>query len=207
MKQGLFSFRPHRIGVGGLLTAVIACCVASPAMAATTPVDTSNCSAPVLNQALAPFGDSSWYTMLPGESNDELNAAGWTLSGGASIKTTTVADGSTGTVLDLPSGAQAVSPTICVNNEYPTARTDVRNVTGGEGVQFYVSYGGTKTWTAPKSTGQFHGQQTGWTLSEPVNLQPSGAPGWQLVRFVFVPGGKKSEFQISNFLVDPRCRG
>jgi hypothetical protein len=43
-------------------------------------------------------------------------------------------------VLDLPSGSKAVSPTICVTTEFPTARTMVRNVVGAEGVFFYVSY-------------------------------------------------------------------
>ena len=105
MTQGLFRSHPSRIRLGGLLMVAIACCAASPAMARTyTPVDTSACSAPSLSQALLPFGDSNWYTPLPGESNDAMSATGWTLSGGASIKTTTLADGKIGPVLDLPSG-------------------------------------------------------------------------------------------------------
>ena len=136
-----------------------------------------------------------------------MTGTGWKLSGGASIKTTTVAEGGSDTVLDLPSGSQAVSPTICVDSTYPTARTEVRNVIGGRACSSSVSYAGTKTWSVPKATGQVHGQQTSWTLSDAVNLQPSNTPGWQLVRFTFVPAGKGSDFQIYNFLVDPRCRG
>ena len=81
----------------------------------------------------------------------------------------------------------------------------MRDVVGSEGVFFYVSYAGTNTWNNPQNTGQVHGQQTNWTLSNPVNVQPSNTPGWQLVRFTFVAGGKTSDFQIYNFYVDPRC--
>lgn len=208
MKQGLFSSHPRRIGLGGFITAAMALCAASPAMAAQTiAVNTSGCSAPTLTQALLPFGDSNWYTPLPGDSNDTMTATGWTLSGGASIKTTKLADGKTGTVLDLPSGSQAIGPTICVDSTYPTSRTEVRDVVGSEGVQFSVSYAGTRTWFKSQTTGQIHGQQSSWTLSNPVNVKPGNVPGWQLVRFTFVAGGKTSDFQIYNFLVDPRCRG
>ena len=114
----------------------------APRLASTSPVDTSGCSAPQLSQPLLSVGDSNWYTMTPGETVDNFDGSGWTLTGGAQIKTTTLADGHTGSVLDLPSGSKAVSPTMCVNTGYQTVRTDVRNVVGAEGVQFYVSYAG-----------------------------------------------------------------
>ena len=110
-------------------------------------------------------------------------------------------------VLNLPSGAVAVSPPICVTSDYPTARTLVRNVVGGDGVQFYVSYQGTRTWEQPQNTGQLHGQQSNWTVSNPVNVQPDHhTVGWQIVRFAFVAGGKTSDFQVYNFYVDPRMK-
>ena len=110
-------------------------------------------------------------------------------------------------MLDLPSGSQAVSPTICVDNTYPTARTEVRNVIGAEGVQFYVSYAGTKTWSGapghrpvPRSADELDAV---WLGQPPAEQHPGLA-----ARAVhYVPGGKNSDFQIYNFLVDPRCRG
>ena len=84
-------------------------------------------------------GDSNWYTMMPGESPDTFNGSGWTLTVGRNSHDA-AAGGRTGSVLNLPSGAEAVSPTVCVNSDYPTARTMVRDVAGAEGVQFYVSY-------------------------------------------------------------------
>lgn len=208
MKQDLFSRLSGRIGLGALITALMACGLSAPAMAAgaTTTVDTSGCSAQAVNQYLLPFGDRNSYMFMPGESNNSFDATGWTLSGGAALKTVALADGSTGTVLDLPSGSKAVSPAICVNDSYPTARTQVRNVVGAEGVFFYVAYEGTSTWSTPKNTGHFHGTGTSWSLSGNINLQPNNTTGWQIVRFTYIPGGTKSDFQLYNFLVDPRCR-
>jgi hypothetical protein len=109
-------------------------------------------------------------------------------------------------VLDLPSGSTAVSPTVCVTAEYPRALIMVRNAVGAEGVFFYVSYANTATWNQPKNTGQVHGEGTATTLSDPVNLQPPNTSGWLLARFTLVPGGKSSDFQISEFWVDPFAR-
>jgi hypothetical protein len=145
--------------------------------------------------------------LLPGESYDSFGGEGWELSGGASVEPATLADGTEGQVLDLPSGSKAVSPTFCVTSEYPTARTMVRNVKGSEGVFFYVSYAGTPTWNTPKNTGQVHGSGTAWTLATPVNMQPYKTAGWQPVKITLLPGGKTSEFQIYNLYVDPRFSG
>ena len=205
MLQCLFSRSTRRFGLCGFLAVLFGGVGASSALASTTPVDTSACSAPTLSQSLFAAGDSNWYTMAPGESPDSFAGGGWSLSGGASIITTQLADGATGSVLDLPSGATAVSPVICVSADYPTARMQVRDLVGSEGVSFNVEYAGTKTATAPKNTGQVHGQQTGWTLSTPVNLQPEKSTGWQLLQIVLAGKGTTSHFQVYNLYIDPRC--
>jgi hypothetical protein len=158
---------------------------------------TASCTQPALSQPFLSYGDSNTYMLVPGQSGSGFNGTGWALSGGAKV--------SSG-ALDLPSGSTAVSPTICVTTEYPTARMMVRNVVGSEGVYFDVSYANTPSWNQPKNTGQVHGNGTAWTLSAPVNLQPPNVSGWQLVRFTFVPGGKSSDFQINDFYVDPFAR-
>ena len=205
MTQYLFSRRPSALC--GTLVVLLASVVASPALAATTPVDTSACSTPQLSQPFLSLHDSNWYTLAPGQSVHNFDGTGWELSGGARIITTKLADGTSGPVLDLPSGSKAVSPTICVTSSYPTARTMVHNVIGAEGVFFYVSYAGTKTWTNPRNTGQVHGSKTAWTASDPVNVQPGKLSGWQPARFTFIPGGQTSDFQIYDFYVDPRMKG
>ena len=84
---------------------------------AATPVQTSACSEPsyAFSQPFSSVKDSNWYTLAPGQSVNSFDATGWTLSGGAKLVTTTLADGSTGTVLDLPAGATAVTPPMCVS--------------------------------------------------------------------------------------------
>jgi hypothetical protein len=202
MKKLLFGLRP--LAIGGLLAAF----AAVPAQAATTtpPLDTSMCSNPVLSQPFLSAGDANWYTLMPGETAGSFDATGWTLTGGAKVVTTTLADGSTSSVLDLPSGSKAVSPTICVASNYPTARAMVRDVAGAEGVFFNVSYAGTTSWQTPRNTGQIHGKGTAWTLSDRVNVQPYHSSGWEPVRVTLIPGGKTSEFQVYDLYIDPHAR-
>jgi hypothetical protein len=180
-------------GTGAAIAALLA--IAPAAQADFTPVWSSACGDPALSQPFLAFGDSSCYTPAPGESADSFSGTGWTLSGGATIQTRTLYDGSQGSVLDLPSGSTAISPLVWVKSTDPTARTMVRNVVGAEGVFFYISYLA-QPW---KNTGQVHGHGTAWTLSDPVNLQSNGLTNWTLAQFKFVPGGKASDFQIYNF--------
>jgi hypothetical protein len=174
----------------GLLT--LAFC-AIPAQAE---VDLSQCVENELSQPFLYAKDINLYTLVPGEEADNFAGEGWQLSGGAQIVTETLQDGTSGQVLDLPSGSKAVSPVICVTSAYPTARGIVRNVKGAEGVFFYVEYEGTNTWGHAKNTGQIHGSQSAWTLVTPVNLQPFNTIGLQPMRITLVPGGKTSDFEV-----------
>lgn len=171
------------------------------------PVDTSACTTPVLSQPFLWARDRNWYTLVAGQSPGSFNGAGWTLSNGAKVVTATVKDGQTSSVLDLPSGARAVSPPVCLTSDDPAARAMVRNVAGAQGIAFYISYAGRRTWGKPQKTGQFHGRHSTWTPSTRINLLPSHrTKGWQVARFVFVGGGKHSEFQVYDFYVDPRMK-
>ena len=200
---------PRRLAICSALATVLSGLVASSALASTVAAaapgpNTSACTAPTLSQPLLSIGDSNWYTLTPGETVDNFTGAGWTLSGGAQIKSAALADGATGSVLDLPAGSQAVSPILCVNSGYKTIRTEVRDLAGSAGVHFSVSYDGTSGWSTPVDTGLVHGQQTMWTMSDPVNVQPANTTGWQLVRFTLLPAGIKTDYQIYNFWLDPR---
>jgi len=206
MKQFRLSRRSRLISLCGILTTMVASLAAGPAMAATINTsgmawgDTSTCGNPVLTQPFLSAKDSNWYTLTPGETPGSFDGTGWTLNGGASIKP---GQSGAGSVLDLPSGSQAISPPMCVASDYPTARTMVRNIVGAEGVQVYVAYAGTRTETQAQNAGQVHGQQSNWALSTPLQIHPGNLPGWQLVRFTLVPGGRSSDFQVYNFYVDP----
>jgi glutamine cyclotransferase len=168
--------------------------------------DTSECYESVLSQHFSSFGDYNWYAPVPGQDEAGFNGEGWTLSNGAQVVSTTDARGRSIQTLELPTGARAVSPTICVTRDFPTGRMMVRSLTGDQDLFFYVSYAGTKTWTAPKSTDKFRGRGNGWELSDPINLQPSSILGWQLVKFTLVAGGKNDRSQVYDFWVDPFAR-
>jgi hypothetical protein len=183
------------------------CLPAGSAVAATVPAE---CAGQVFSQPFTKFGDSNYYTLVQG---GEFNSAseGWELSKGARIITTTRPEGSAaGGVLDLPSGAVAISPPICITLQYPTARVWVRNVKGAEGVAVGLAYAGTsRTVASPQNVGQVHGQQTAWTPSNQINVQPQIAgsqEGTRQARFVFTVGGSTSEFQLYGLWVDPRMR-
>jgi len=180
--------------------------------ATTTSLDTSSCADPVLSQPFLAWGDSNWYALASGETADSFTGGGWTLTGGAKIVTTTLQDGTTGAVLDLPSGSSAISPTICLTSAFPTARTMVRNVSGSNGgsVGFSVSYAGTSSQDDPVQTGTFKttgssGVAGDWALSEPADLDPSTTPGWQLMQITLTANGPK-EFQVYNLYNDPMMR-
>lgn len=183
------------------LGALITVFAALPSVAAADP---PQCESPESSQPFAYTGDENAYFPVPGQSLNDFEGAGWELSGGAQVVTTKLSNGSSGQVLNLPSGSKAVSPTFCVTKHDPVARAIVRNVLGAEGVFFYVSYEGTKTWEKPKNTGQIHGNHEEWTVVTPVNMQPENNENWQRVRLTLVPGGKTSDFQVYDVFVDPR---
>jgi hypothetical protein len=195
MKQFLFRRLARMAGLSGVILILGAGAAAGPAMAAnkfavatgglSSATNTSACVAPALIQPFLSIGDSSLYALAPGESADSFSGTGWILTGGARIITTTLADGATGSVLDLPSGSSATSPQMCVTSVYPTARTLVRDVVGSAGVKVGVSYTGGGVHPA----GQVDGQGSAWTASDTVNVNPSSQPGGQLARVVFVAGG------------------
>ena len=165
------------------------------------------CSPPLLSQPFLPWGDSADYTLAPGQSPGSFTAGGWLLFDGAHVTSATQAEGQTGQVLDLPSGSLAVSPPMCVESDYPTARTMIRNVSGGGGVAVFVTYAGASSWGKARNGGNAHGHGPNWGISDPINLQPSHDPGWQLLRFALAPSnGAKDEFQLYNFYVDPYAK-
>jgi hypothetical protein len=181
---------------------------ATSALAETGSV-TATCEGQSFSQPFTSLKDSNYYTLVEG-GDFNSPSEGWQLSNGAQIVEGARPDGSTGGILDLPSGAVAVSPVTCVTLLYPTARMYVRNVKGGEGVSVGMAYAGTnRTISSPQNVGQVHGAHNDWTASSPINVQPQiagPAESTREARFVFKAGGKTSEFQLYDVYVDPRMR-
>ena len=94
----------------------------------------TSCDAQSLSQPFAPWLDLAQYTPLSG-GNFETAAAGWTLSGGATVaagnEVFKVAGANDASSLSLPSSGVATSPTICVGLEHPTVRFFAKRNSGG----------------------------------------------------------------------------
>ena len=187
------------------LSVLVALVSAGSAQAATI---STTCTEPVLYQPFLPYLDGNWYSLTPGESYDEFNGTGWTLSSGAGITTTTLQDGSTGSVLTLPRGSKAVSPPLCLNNTYPYLRTMLHASAGGS-IIFSISYLSTSgTYSSPKTIGTVTTTSTGWVLTSQVRIPSGPYTGWNYGRLTMTGGGSKTTSTAStyNLYLDPRMK-
>lgn len=187
----------------GALAGVAAIVALAPAGASAA----TTCTAPTLTEPFASFGDTNAYALAPGETADSFAATGWTLSGGAKLVTTTLYDGTKGAVLDLPSGAKAVSPTMCVTSAYSSARAMVRNVAGTAGIAVSAKYVSSAASTGSTvSAGTFTVSGTAWAPSSVLSIAPPASSGWQSATFTLTASGTKSEYQLYDLYVDPKMR-
>ena len=141
----------------------------------------AQCGNPTLTQAFSAYGDSNWYTLAPGETATDLSGAGWTTLLTASIKTTTLANGSTSQVLDLPPLGIAISPPVCVQTDYPTARTMLKTSLGGNvlvGVVYAdaLAAGVTESPLQTAISGSLGGSSN-WSPSGTFTVHPGDLPG------------------------------
>jgi hypothetical protein len=183
------------LGMVGVLVAL----VIGPAQSASAATTATYCPPTTLFQPFS--GDSRWYTMTPGEAPDAFAGTGWLLTGGAKITTQTLADGSTGTVLDLPAGSTALSPPMCVDSTYPLARMETRTLgkAPDNSTKFFTERVGSST----LSGGIPVLGTTSWAASPPDNVAGAGAGAAQ-VQFKFVAGNKAADLQVYNLWIDPR---
>lgn len=127
MMQGLFS---RHARVLSALIAGLGIFALSGASARASVVATDACDNSTLSQPFVPWGDSSYYKLVPG-SSFESGATGWTLSGKAGVVAGSETFGATGSVgsqsLSLPAGSSAQSPYTCVDAAYPSFRFFARN--------------------------------------------------------------------------------
>ena len=188
--------------------AVIAAATFGPATAmAKKDTAPSLCPSSSFSQPFLSAGDDDWYTLVGGQTADNFDGSGWTLTDGASVVPND-GGGNAGTVLDLPGGSTAVSPPTCVTADYPRARTMVRDLEGSKGIKVSVEYAdaGSDSWTEPKNAGRVDPEGTDWTVSDPLRLKPDKGPGLQTMRLTFDARGKSSRFQIYNLYIDPRMK-
>jgi hypothetical protein len=202
-------------GVAAGIIGATALISSSPAMADQvltanmTGASALECQAPVLSQPFLSLRDNRQYTLAPGSDFSNPAGAGWQFFGGAHIAQAAGPDGRSGT-LDLPSGSTAVSPVMCVDMTYPTARIWAKSIVADGDVTVSVSYAATKTALKPQTVGSVKGGRNAWALSSDVAIRPQlagKADGWRKVAFILTARSNHGDFQVDNFFVDPRMRG
>lgn len=168
------------------------------------------CPGQTFSQPFEAFEDDNYYTLVNGS---EFNAGpeGWVLRNGAAVVEGTRPDGGTGGVLELPGGAWAISPPVCVTLQYPTARAWVQTVEGSGGVSVGVYYAGTRHGPGRAEHVALLGSEEAgeWELSDPFEVKPELAgseEGVREVRFVYANQNRHSVFRLSALYVDPRMR-
>jgi hypothetical protein len=185
--------------------------LAAPASAAATapPCTPSG----TLSHPFAPFGDLGLYSPVVNEGL-ENGAAGWTLTGGASIVNANEpwfisGDTSDSHALNLPAGSTATTAPFCVDESYTHIRLFTRNtglLTSSQLKVEILTFQKDK-WAANKGFTQR--DETGnWVLSEsvPIRVLAAGSGATTHVAFRFSAVGLKAAVQIDDIYVDPWSR-
>lgn len=182
--------------IAGIL---IAGALAAPGASA----NASRCPTYAMSRPFLAWHDSRQYTLFGGETTDNLSGAGWNLSGGASVVSTVLADGRVGDVLDLPAGAVAVTPPMCVDaSNYPRARAMMSDLVGHAGIAVYVSYESSRPGTRMLAAGKIKNNRGGWYPSTPIMLHSGELRGDHMVRLTLVSG--RGAYRLYNLYIDPR---
>jgi hypothetical protein len=120
----------RRFAIRGLVGALALVCVPVASAQAAGLTNTDPCDSTTLTQPFLKWGDSNSYKLVPG-GDFEGKMTGWTLTGGAAVRSGSEPFGATGSVgkssLYLPAGASAQSPYTCVDFAYPTFRFFTKN--------------------------------------------------------------------------------
>jgi hypothetical protein len=194
-----------------LVGAAAALAVAGPAQAA--------CPAQPSSQVFFPWGgDTALYRPVAG-SSFEAGAPGWTLTGAAAVVTDHSPwnlQGPNAHSLELPAGASATTPPVCVDSSTPTARlfgvTPVRMpLISGSSLKVEVLYGDpTRGGQSVKALGTLP-DELAWDATRKVslakgqlNLKPDST-GNTYIRYRFTPL-YGTTWRIDDVYVDPRLK-
>jgi hypothetical protein len=189
---------------------------ASAKEADTTSESRVTCEAPVIERPFVSFGDERDYVLAPGGSFEDGLPAGWSLEGGAGIAAGNepfnlrgLSDSSS---LELPAGASATSPTMCVDLDWPTMRfVAIQAAEKDAEIEVEVLYP-----EAEEKKATWHGakkfkakRKDGWRPSDDVKLSPDRGgkfAGGRPVALRFTNISDHGSWQIDNVYVDPKRR-
>jgi hypothetical protein len=177
---------------------------------------TKTCSAPLIENPFGRFGDRRNYVLAPDGSFEDAMLEGWQLSG---AKRVTEADpvklgASDGRgMLAMPARSSAISPTMCVDLDYPTFRLLGKAVRlpDSAGFKIEIVYPDSPKPVWEELT-KFDGKQfvnagSGWRLTSDLDMKPDlggKAAGFRRVAFRFT--ALSGEWRMDDLYVDPTRR-
>lgn len=178
-----------------------------------TAESSQTCSSPLIQNPFARFGDRRNYVMAPSGSF-ESGSAGWQLSGTAKRVTDAdpvdlgAYDGAG--MLSLPARSSAISPSMCVDFDYPTFRLTTKALTKGE-FKIEITYPDAPrpVWEELKKFDgyQFTNAGSGWRLSDDIDMKVDlggKESGFRRVAFRFT--ALTGNWRVDDLYVDPRRR-
>ena len=175
------------------------------------------CSNPLLERPYSRFRDRRDYVMAPDGSFEDAVLEGWQLSGG--VKRVTKSDpvdlgaNDGDGVLAMPKGGVAISPTMCVDLDYPTFRLLAKAVRLPDSAAFKIEVvypdAPDPHW---QDVTEFDGKQfvyagSGWLLTSDFDMKPDlgGAEaGFRRAAFRFT--ALSGTWRMDDLYVDPRRR-
>ena len=200
---------------------------ATAAQAATLPLGSTQlfataessqtCSSPLIENPFTRFGDRRNYVLAPSGSFESTSLLGWQLSGSAQRVTESdpvdlgARDGAG--MLALPARASAISPTMCVDLDYPTFRVLTKAVGSIDSSEFKIEI------TYPDSDkpvweelSKFDGKQftnagSGWRLTNDMDMKPKlGGKTAGFRRVAFRLTALSGNWRVDDLYVDPTRR-
>jgi hypothetical protein len=167
------------------------------------------------SQPFAPWGDSHYYSLVPG-GTFVSGSAPWAFSGGASVApdsgTLVVGGVRNWHSLSLPGGSSAISPPSCTSIYNPTARLFVRN-TGSTSSRLTVQalYPGLLGGVQSATIGRLAGSPS-WQPSPAMTLLLSNlfstlSLNQTVIAFRFAPADNTGHWTVDDVYLDPYRRG
>jgi hypothetical protein len=199
----------------GVASAVAAMTLVAPAAnASLLSILPGSCGNQPESQPFQAWGDSSYYTPVPGGSF-EAGSLPWLLTGGAHVVAGNEnfnVSGAGANSLSLPAGSVATSPASCTNIYHPTARFFVRN-TGSASSRLTVQaiYPGLLGFPQTATLGKISGT-SGWAPSPTLglfttNLLATLSLDQTAIAFRFIPADSSGSWSIDDVYLDPFHRG
>ena len=154
---------------------------------------TSTCPTRAFSPVFSAWADKALYTLAPG-GDFESGAAGWTLTGSAAVAAGSSGFAKGASSLSLPAGASALSPSLCVEKNYPSWRFAAQSNGGKLAVE--VLYPNKTKQSLPVTP------SAAWALSPVLRFSTGQFLGATQIQVRFTASGQR--VRVDDVYIDPR---